>query len=378
MKTTKTLLMGFIILSLLASVGCKDDNNITLEEVATDNPLQTELDQSVHNIFEPYIKDTRRPALSIAAIDGSNTKYYNYGETERGSGELPSSTSFYEIASITKTLTASVIAALLEAEEIPVNTPIYELLPGDYSHLNYEGHPITLMHLLNHTAGFKRLPSDILSKSTNEKPYENYRFEDMLSYLEDYSLTKKPGTSYEYSNFGYALLSYIVEYQTETTISDYIQALITNPLNMTSTNMELYALDEFQNEQIMKAHKTNGEPTDYWVWNDWRGMGGLYSNLEDMEKYMRAQFDSYNGEMAKAFRQARELTYDEDDAKLGWAWHLAKQPDNLYFHTGGSSGFTSMIMFDPAKEKGLIVLTNSFDEAIFVPCFEFIDAFINE
>ncbi|TRX60074.1 hypothetical protein FNH22_08470 [Fulvivirga sp. M361] len=56
--------------------GCKDDNGTTIEKLATDNPLKSELDLLVHKNFDAYMMDSRRPGMSLGMIDGETTSFY--------------------------------------------------------------------------------------------------------------------------------------------------------------------------------------------------------------------------------------------------------------------------------------------------------------
>ncbi len=360
-------LLGCIsILSSLTS--CKNDDDVSpKEEVPSDNQLSTTLDSIVNENFAPFMQVEKRPGLSLVVIQDGGNHYYNYGKNELG--EIPTSTSLYEIASITKTFTATVIAALLQEEGVSINTPIHLLLPGDFNDLEFNNTKITLLHLLNHTSGLPRLPGDIFDFGTEETAYKNYDEEKILNYVNGYELDKEPGTVYEYSNLGYALISIIAAYQTEVSIAELIKDIITDPLNMTATDMELKDLDEVQAGQIMYPHNAKGDETYFWTWEDWQGMGGLFSTTKDMANYARAQFNSYNGPFKDAFQATHEETFDLGAISLGLGWHiLDEEGTKVYNHNGGSSGFSSCILFEPEREVAIVAMINIIDEELFVPC----------
>ena len=82
-----------------------------------------------------------------------------------------------------------------------------------FLNLEFEGNPIQIKHLINHTSTLPRIPEN-LDKQTNydeENPYVNYSKEMISDYLKNYTIKSKPGITQEYSNFGTALLGIILE-----------------------------------------------------------------------------------------------------------------------------------------------------------------------
>ena len=76
----------------------------------TDNALSTELDNKIESIVQPFMFDSKTIGLSIGVLKDGNAYFYNYGETKKGNGKIPSSKDLYEIGSITKTFTGLLLA----------------------------------------------------------------------------------------------------------------------------------------------------------------------------------------------------------------------------------------------------------------------------
>jgi hypothetical protein len=81
-----------------------------IKKTITDNTLTTELDKKVEAIVQPFMFESKTVALSIGILKEGKTYFYNYGETKKANGKLPSSKNLYEIGSITKTFTGILLA----------------------------------------------------------------------------------------------------------------------------------------------------------------------------------------------------------------------------------------------------------------------------
>ena len=135
---------------------------------------------------------------------------------------LDSKTPFY-LASIGKQFTAASVMKLVEEGKVDLDDPIRKYLtqlPAIYN-------PVTVHHLLTHTAGV----ADYLSEFG--KPPEGATNQDVFKMLVNQrSLAFKPGNRFRYSNSGYVLLAMMIEVATGVTISNYLSENIFEPFEM--------------------------------------------------------------------------------------------------------------------------------------------------
>lgn len=369
----------FVWIVCLSATNCSKNDEVTDFDFLSDNPLQSGLDLSIDHHFRSYIQNRKHIGLSIAILDSDSTSFYNYGETHKGSGKLPTSESLYEIGSITKTFTAAVITQLLVDNDIPVETPVSTLLPREVKILERNGVEIQLLHLLNHTSGLPAVPNDILRKGSIENPYRDYSFQMMMDYLNDFELKDTPGEKYEYSNLGYALLGLIVSSQLGVSIDTYIEDIV-EALGMDMSGMEISQV--LDSELCMGAYTSNGRDGDYFTWNDWACIGGLYSNTKDLTKYARFHFknNSELPQLLKVVEINKQETFSNGSVSLGRAWHLKHSENSVVmWHSGGTGGFTSMIFIEPDQEKALVVLVNNaqVEEKLLPNCASFLREFLD-
>jgi hypothetical protein len=131
----------------------------TRTEFLSGNPLRSRLDTVVQNAVKPYMRNQNVCGLSIGVFKDGAMYFYNYGETVKGNGKLPAENSIYEIGSITKTFTSLLLANAIRERKAGLTDDIRKYLEGNYPDLQFEGRPIQLVHLSNHTS---RLPSQPL------------------------------------------------------------------------------------------------------------------------------------------------------------------------------------------------------------------------
>ena len=100
-----------------------------LKSVASTNLLRTETDKKVDSVVQPYIKKSNTVGLSIGILKDGKISLYNYGETKIGNNHLPDANTLFEIGSISKTFTATLLAYYLNEGKIKLSDPLTKFLP---------------------------------------------------------------------------------------------------------------------------------------------------------------------------------------------------------------------------------------------------------
>lgn len=89
---------------------------------------------------------------------GAAEQIFSYGETIRRSGRRPSPTTVFEIGSVTKTFTATLLALFAERGIVRLDDPLQAYVPGWVTVPSYGGRQITLLDLATHTSGLPKNP----------------------------------------------------------------------------------------------------------------------------------------------------------------------------------------------------------------------------
>jgi CubicO group peptidase (beta-lactamase class C family) len=118
----------------------------------------------------------------------------------------PTAETIFEIGSITKVFTATVLADMVEDGLVQLSDPVQRYLPDDVV-LPVRGRPITLADLATQTSGLPRLPPGIVLQSLRlrQNPYAHFTVADLERAIVTVRLKGEPGEKLRYSNFGFGL-----------------------------------------------------------------------------------------------------------------------------------------------------------------------------
>lgn len=325
-------------------------------QVSSSNKMLTDMDKQVDEIARPYIQKLNTVGLSIGIIKNGQISTYNYGETARGNNQLPTANTIFEIGSITKTFTATLLAWYANEGKIKLTDPITKYLP-DSVKTNIVLGGITLQQLSNHTSGLARIPENLQFDSAGAaNPYKNYNKRLLYAYLKKCKLNSNPGEQYAYSNLGVGLLGTILSQVSGKTFDQMVQEIICVPLGIKNT---VQHLSPTQQSNFTKVFSQYGDPTVAWDFNALAACGALHSTVNDLLVYAKANMNSGADKLGKTFAQTHEVTYSKD-TKIALGWHIIVVDGVEYvFHNGGTYGSSSFLAFNAEKKLAVVILSNS-------------------
>jgi CubicO group peptidase (beta-lactamase class C family) len=201
---------------------------------AQSTPVATpgsELEGRLDAVLAPYAADRRFFGAALIATDGKPVLRKGYGFANPMQKVANTPETGYQIASITKTFTASMIMQLRDEGKLSIDDPASRYLSG-YPNLERDGVAVTIKQLLSHTSGVV----DFLSLYDLENPSS---FPPDLAALIDnikrQPLAFTPGSDYLYSNSGYLFLGRIIEQITGASWETVLNQRLLEPLGMTHT-----------------------------------------------------------------------------------------------------------------------------------------------
>ncbi|MDP9076234.1 MAG: beta-lactamase family protein [Bacteroidota bacterium] len=326
--------------------------------VATSNPMISIMDKQVDSVARSYIQKANTVGLCIGIIKDGKTSLYGYGETVKGSGRIPDGNNFFEIGSITKTFTATLLAWYVNEGQVKLTDPITMYLPDSVA-VNQSLKGITLLNLINHTSGFPSIPDNLKETVTDPfNPYKDYTKQMMYSYLKTCRLTTKPGEKYAYSNLAVGLLGAILQYVSGKPFEQMVAQIITRPLGMLSTAQYLNPLIS---PRFVSVYNSDGLPTIAWDFDVLAACGALRSTVNDMLKYAKANMHPGTDSLSKAIQLTHKITFTKD-VRIGLGWHVVNVNSiPYYFHNGGTYGSNSFLAFNAEKNIAVIVLSNAYE-----------------
>jgi len=262
----------------------------------------------------------------------------------------------FEIGSITKVFTASVLSDMVARREVKLDDPVANYLPRAV-HMPVRGRPISLLDLATQVSGLPRLPDNLAPRDPSN-PYADYSVQQLYEFLSRYQLPRDPGASYEYSNLGMGLLGQALALRARMSYEQLVARRLLTPLGMRETAI---TLTPPLRARLAPGHDEAGNVVPNWDLPTLAGAGALRSTASDMLAFLAANVDTSATPIGRALRQThdpRQAT-DNPNLKVGLAWHILSRPiGNIVWHNGGTGGYRTFIGFDPVRRIGVVVLSN--------------------
>lgn len=247
----------------------------------------------ITKIYKEWAAKNHIPGVAYGiVVDGQLIFTGNEGYTDIDKKIPVTSSSIFRIASMSKSFTAMAILKLRDLGKLRLDDPVQIYIP-EMQKLKYptaDSAPITIRHLLTHGAGF---PED--------NPWGDRQLADSDKELLDLiksqiSFSTAPGTAFEYSNLGFALLGRIITVVSRKPYQQYIRENIWQPLGMKNTEWE-YAnvapdklahgyrwLNEKWNEETLLHDQADGS---------WGSMGGMMTSIDEFAGYMTLHISAW-------------------------------------------------------------------------------------
>jgi D-alanyl-D-alanine-carboxypeptidase/D-alanyl-D-alanine-endopeptidase len=309
------------------------------------------LPERVVKVAEASVADGVYQTLVFGVVDGDHSAIVTFGALD--DGKAPNGDTVYEIGSITKTFTATLLAQEVLSKRVTLETPVAKLLP-DFTIPSRDGKQITLGEIGTQRSGLPRLPSNLLP-SDPANPYADYDSAKLKTFLAGYELTRDPGASYEYSNLGFGLLGYALAQSNHTTYGDRVTRQIFRPLGM---SMSGTSFSDAMRAHLARGHDENGKPASNWDLDALAGAGAIRSTANDMLRYLKANMGVGHSPLEAAIKFAQQPRADiGNGTRIGLAWMTT--PKGIVWHNGGTGGYRSFIGFTADRRHGVVILTNT-------------------
>ncbi|MBR0751612.1 ATP-dependent Clp protease adaptor ClpS [Bradyrhizobium jicamae] len=309
------------------------------------------LPERVRNAAQERIATGTYPTLVFGVVDGDRSEVVAFGKLD--DGKVPDGETVYEIGSITKTFTATLLAQAVLSGRLTLDTPVAQLLP-DFKIPSGAGREITFGDLATHHSGLPRMPSNFMPQDP-ANPYADYDVVKLTAFLADYQLPREPGVSYEYSNLGYGLLGHALAQSASTTYDALVSDHILQPLGMTMSGT---AFTDAMRARLAPGHDETGGAAKNWDLDAFAGAGALRSTANDMLRYLKANMGIGSSPLVAAMNLAQQPRSDMAKAvRVGLAWITTDK--GIVSHNGGTGGYRGFLGFTADRKRGVIVLTNT-------------------
>lgn len=310
----------------------------------------------------PLIEKKTLNALVIGVIDRKGKKHFITIGEKPGSLEKLDENTIFEIGSITKTMTSFLLADAIQRMEAKLDDPVQSYLPEGMTVPKRGNKEITVEDLATHTSGFPRSPVGMgtklmLTPKMLENPYGQFTVDELKKSL----ATTKPVVSDKpkvaYSNYGMGLLGYALCNKYKKTYGELLQERLFTPLGMKSTSTNVPESDK---GRFVEGFTQDGKPSPHWEFLDTIGpAGAVRSTASDMLLYLEAAMGRTK-KLQPAFEMMEAPQYEMNPKmQIGLAWIIMEmKKKRVWWHNGGTGGFSSFTGFSRNPAVGVIVLSN--------------------
>lgn len=291
-------------------------------------------------------KDNKDGVITVGIIKNGKMTYDVYGEN---GSLLPQEEHIYEIGSITKTFTTSLLCKAISEGKIGFDNSIDE-----YLSLQKKDYYPTIRRLVTHTSGYKGyyfekpMISNFLHK---ENDFNGISKEMLIERLGKINL----GDShypFKYSNFGMAALGAVLEQIYDRDYTPLMNDYISKDLGLTNTRIS----------------DCSGDLNNYWKWSEsdaYLPAGAILSDITDMMLYAQLQMHETPDYLSIAHEALAEVDASTasnekmgiriDAVGAGW---MIDNKNNIIWHNGGTGNYNSYIGFDKENQIAVVILSN--------------------
>jgi len=225
--------------------------------------------------------------IVFGVIDRSGSRIISYGQFAKGDPRPVNGDTVYEIGSITKVFTSLLLADMVQRGEVALDDPVSKYLPPQVKVPQHDGKSITLIDLSTHTSGLPRMPTNF-APANQANPFADYTLEQMYQFLSGYTLPRKVGSQFEYSNLGAALLGVALDRKAGSDYESLVRARVTGPLGMSDTRI---ALTPGMQSRLAPGHDASLVPVPNWDLPAFAAAGALRSTANDLLKFIAAELE---------------------------------------------------------------------------------------
>lgn len=291
--------------------------------------------------------------MAIALVDGQQVKYQLHGLADtqpQAASQAVDRQTLFEIGSVTKPLTALAVLSLVQQGRWQLDRPLAQ----QFARPELAKHQYSLADLLTHRSGLPRLPAN-LPLDDLRNPYASYHDNQLRAALTTTDFTER---QFGYSNYGYGLLGWLLATELKQSYAELMQQRVFQPLAMPTAKVQL-SLPEHTGTapawpKLARGYAINGEQVANWQFDSLAGAGAVIASIEDMAGMLKHIFATANTDPLLQLWLTPLPLSDQPAMTPGWmlttkGWH---------WHAGQTAGFSSLVVFDPTQQKGLVILSN--------------------
>ncbi|MCP5030987.1 MAG: beta-lactamase family protein [Actinomycetia bacterium] len=307
------------------------------------------------------------PGVAFGADLGGDTIGVNQGITHIDHPLPVDGDTLFQIASMSKPFTATLLMGLVEDGSVSLDDPVITHVPDLAVPNHHDAQDITIGQLLTHTTGWD---GDHLLVH----PIPQGELADVPAALSDLCQLVPPGTEWTYGNVSYALAGRVIENLTDKPYVEVLRSRILEPLDMAHTAVD--ADEAILHRVAMRHVSAGGEVSPLYDGAGWQPgwalspidlpVGGMISTVNDLLRWLRCWLDRGTEDGLPLSRSTRSTMCTDHVPRYnptmgqGIGWAIRVHPGATVFGHGGlTAGYCSYSMFCPELDLAAVILTNS-------------------
>ncbi|WP_428330060.1 serine hydrolase [Mucilaginibacter sp.] len=351
-------------------------------------------EKQIDSLAKRTIQLFQVPGLEIGIIKGGKLIYSKgFGVRSLNSGQTVDPRTLFGIASNTKAFTAAALGILVDQGKIHWDDKVTHYIPEFRLYDNLATREITIRDLLCHRSGLATGAGDLM----HDPDSTNFTVKDIIYNLRYIKPSYSFRNKFAYDNNLYLVAGEVIARVSKMRWEDFVEQQILKPLGM--VNSAASYNDCKQSLNIIDAHKKINDSikvvTRYTSEKD-DAAGGIYSNVEDMSKWMLMLLDHGKYGLNLEHQLLTEQTVNElfspqtiiptgnrgvyhtHFTAYGLGWFLLDVKGyKQVVHTGEDVGMVSEVAMIPELELGIVVLTNNESNAIDAITYQILDSYLD-
>ncbi|WP_291724274.1 serine hydrolase domain-containing protein [Bernardetia sp.] len=347
----------FLLILSLIVLGCNE------KPKQLENKKEIDLSEIIEPVAKEMIEKPLINSTSIAIFYDGKEYIGHYGEIEKGKNNKPNNETIYEIGSLSKVITGTLVAKAVLEGKIDVEDSVNKYLDKKYTNLSYQNQPVKIKHLLTHTSTLPNmLPlelnpvlDDFVNYDTPSKIHqvlENYDKNSFLKDLDSIKVTSQLGEKYSYSSAGVELMAHLLEQVYKKDYEQLLTEFLSTEIGMNNTKVNVDAKDI-----VVGYHVDNPNITLPMGKLPWGAAGNIKSTVPDMLGFIKYQLKN-----DKTVQESHRTLFKADSTnELAYFWEIDlsdKELGKYYLHHGGVPRSQCYIFIVPKHNLGAFIITN--------------------
>lgn len=318
-------------------------------------------------LIDEIRRDSGVPAAGLAVFYRGKEDVFVSGVRRAGSDVLVGKDEIWQMGSIGKAMTATLIARLIEKGKLNWGMTLAEALPSFEMNPGYKS--VTISQLLRHRGGIPRdmnfTAQRVMEIAKGEKDPRKLRRQYALDILGREPISR-PGESFAYSNAGYALAGVIAELAMDRSYEDLMRQEVFAPLGMTTATADSRALTK---ERPFGHLETENGPRPHEISDELplfiSPAGGVSCSIYDLAKFGKAHMDGLAGRnqylKQETFAELHRGVAEGEGGPIyacGWSIGPLAGSEVRHGHNGSNGSFISELAFFPGQELVVASVVN--------------------